>query len=185
MLSQIAGGPSSNDTALLEASRTANEAGLCSDASLTDRWWNGSTGAGGPCLSYQHTNLLRVRRSEKQVLEQLIRLVKRVDEFVADAPQSIEAAFQWLDRLLFTPDQLAAFAARDITPPYFHLGFFNEHLLPLYITQNRWDQSDDGSVDSTVSIALQLKYRALYAPETPYQLAEHDRLFTEFGYSDK
>jgi hypothetical protein len=178
-LARIAGGPASNDTALLGLSAAARSSGVCV-ADAADRWF-----PTGPCLTHNQVNLLQVRLGEKSVLEGATTLASFVAAFMAQSPPSVEQAYAFLDRIRFTPEELERHVREDVTPEYSVMRYFNELFLPLYFRSKGWEtEQKEGQLASeliAVNKRLFEEYRAVYAAKnTKEQQAEDED--NDFSY---
>lgn len=164
-LRKIAGGSVAQDTAILDAHKKAQSSGVCDDKNASVNWF-----PVGPCLTYQQSSLLWVRHGEKSVLEGAVSLALHVSGFGHARPKTVEEAYAYLGRIVYTPEQLEFFKTENITPEYSHLRYFNEVFLPLYFTHNKWDvdiSDDDETKSSPLAIQnaeLYKKYKAIYNP---------------------
>jgi hypothetical protein len=129
-LQLIAGGPLSNDTAILAAHTEAKASGRCAgNASSHPAAWFPS----GPCLSGNQWNLIQARLGEKVPLQNAVDLAAALARFEAAAPTSLADAYAFLDSLVPSDAEMARLAAIDATPNWSLLSYFNEALLPLFV----------------------------------------------------
>ena len=177
-LSLIAGGPLSNDTAILAAHAEAKAAGRCTgDVRSHPAAWFPS----GPCLSGNQWNLIQVRLGEKVPLQNAVDLAAAVSRFEAAAPTSLAGAYAFLDSLVPSDAELARLAAMDATPNWSLLAYFNEALLPLHVRAQGWTGAAGFAGENA---RLYSAYRRRYQPLSKDEMEEQEHRLHSFGYGE-
>ena len=178
-LALIAGGPLSNDTAILAAHAEAKTSGRCAgDSSSHPVAWFPT----GPCLSGNQWNLIQVRLGEKVPLQNAVDLAAALARFESTAPTSLADAYAFLDSLVPSDAELARLAAIDATPNWSLLAYFNEALLPLYARAQGWT---DAAGFADENARLYSAYRRRYQPLSKEELEEQEHRLHSFGYGEE
>jgi len=208
----IAGGSASEDKTILDAHEEAVKNGQCSPhASHSSSSDNNNTWPSGPCLTLAQLNLLRVRFGEKYVLENYHRIGEAAASFQDTQCDSVEACFDFLERFLIPPEELARLQREDITPDYSVVEYLNEVLLPLYFHAKGWigvgtqrtsshglsragatgvatgtgtSANPGSSRASETWQEAQMRIRRIYYPHPELDIEMENKVFGAFGYEE-
>jgi hypothetical protein len=180
-LALIAGGPLSNDTAILAAHAEAKASGRCTgDASSHPAAWFPT----GPCLSGNQWNLIQVRLGEKLPLQNAVDLAAALARFEKGEHTTLESLASFLDSLRPGAEEMARLVEEDVTPNWSLLSYFNEALMPLFVraqTEARasWTSGPDFARSNG---QIQERYRKLYQPLSKAEQAAIDAELNSFGF---
>ena len=182
-LQLIAGGPLSNDTAILAAHDAAKAGGLCA-GNTSSSTAPSSRYPAGPCLSGNQWNLIQVRLGEKVPLQNAVDLAAALARFESGDHTSLESLASFLDSLRPGPEEMARLVEEDVTPNWSLLSYFNEALLPLFVraqTEARahWTAGPDFARSNG---QMQERYRKLYQPLPKAEQAAIDAELNSFGF---
>ena len=184
-LQLIAGGPLSNDTAILAAHDLAKAAGLCAgntSSSSSTRY------PSGPCLSGNQWNLIQVRLGEKIPLQNAVDLAAALARFESGEHTTLENLAPFLDSLRPSAEEMAQLAKEDVHVKlsWSLLAYFNEALLPLFVraqTKARAPVTWTAGPDFARSNGqMQERFRNLYKPLAKAEQGAVDAELNSFGF---